>query len=156
MTELDGIDRKLLAELERDGRTAYSDLAEVVGLTPGGVRKRVMRLVDDGVLKVVGVTDPLKLGFEAMAMLALTVEGDPHEVADRLAAIPSVVYTVIGGGSFDILVEVLAEDTRHMSSVINAQVRAVPGVRSLTVFTYYSIHTHRFTWGEQQPPGGTS
>jgi len=155
MTELDDIDRMLIAALERDGRCAYSDLADVVGLTPGGVRKRVMRLIDDEVLKVVGVSDPLKLGFEAMAMLALTVEGDPQEVADRLAGIPSVVYTVIGGGAFDILVEVLAEDTTSMSRVINSQIRAVPGVRSLTVFTYYSIHTHRFTWGEQPAPGSS-
>ncbi|MCM0619498.1 Lrp/AsnC family transcriptional regulator [Nocardioides bruguierae] len=151
--DLDDVDRKIIGALERDGRTGYRELADVVGLTPGGVRKRVMRLIEEEVLKVVGITDPLKIGFEAMAMLALTVEGDPYEIADKLSAIPQVVYVVIGAGPFDVLVEVLAEDTRHLSTVINREVRAVPGVRSLTTFTYHDIHTHRFTWGEQQVDG---
>ncbi len=152
MIELDDIDRRLVAALERDGRAAYSELADLVGLTAGGVRKRVMRLVEDGVVRIVGITDPLKLGFEAMALLAVSVSGDPYAIADEVSAIPNVAYVVIGGGACDLLVEVYAEDTREISRVINAQVRAVPGVRELSVFTYYDIHTHRFTWAEQLLP----
>lgn len=152
MTDLDDVDRRLIAALERDGRSAYRELADMVGLTAGGVRKRVMKLVDDGIIKIIGITDPLKLGFESMAMLALTVEGDPTEIADRISEVPNVAYVVIGGGDFDILVEVYAEDTTHISKVINARIRAVPGVKSLKVFTYFDIHTHRFTWAEQMLP----
>ncbi|MDO9396289.1 MAG: Lrp/AsnC family transcriptional regulator [Herbiconiux sp.] len=152
MPELDRIDRIIIGALESDGRRPYNELAELVGLTPGGVRKRVMRLIEDGTLKVIGVTDPLRLGFEAMAVLNITVEGDPYEIADALAAIPQVVYVVVGGGGFDILAEVLAKDSQHLGQVVSGTVRAIPGVKSLTVFTYYTIHTHRFTWGEEPLP----
>lgn len=152
MSDLDDIDHQLIAALERDGRCAYRELAELVGLTAGGVRKRVMRLVEDEVIKIIGITDPLKLGFESMALLFVSVEGDPYTVADELSAIPNVAYVVIGAGACDILVEVYAQDTKQISRVINQDVRAVPGVRSLSVFTYYGIHTHRFTWAEQLLP----
>ena len=61
-TPLDDTDRQLIEALQRDGRASYADLAELVTLSPAATRLRVQRLLDAGVVKVVGVTDPLALG----------------------------------------------------------------------------------------------
>jgi Lrp/AsnC family transcriptional regulator, regulator for asnA, asnC and gidA len=144
---LDDIDRTLINELQRDGRASYADLADLVGLSPAATRLRVQRLLDAGVVQVVGVTDPLALGYPVMAALGVRVERNVRAVADRIAAIQGVIYVVFTSGGFDLLVEVLCEDSSRLLHVIDDEVRAIEGVRSVESFTYFGIHTHRFVWG---------
>lgn len=144
---LDETDRRLVEALQRDGRASYAELADLVELSPAATRLRVQRLLDTGVVQVVGVTDPLALGYPVMAALGVRVERNVREVADRIAAIPGIIYVVFTSGSFDLLVEVLCEDTARLLSVIDDEVRAIPDVRSVESFTYFGIHTHRFVWG---------
>ena len=144
---LDEIDRRLIEALQHDGRASYADLAELVSLSPAATRLRVQRLLDAGVVQVVGVTDPLALGYPVMAALGVRVERNVREVADRIADIAGVIYVVFTSGSFDLLVEVLCEDSARLLTVIDDEVRAIEGVRSVESFTYFGIHTHRFVWG---------
>jgi len=145
--KLDTVDRTLISALQADGRLGYAELGELVGLTPGGARRRVVRLQEREILQIVGVTDPLKLGYSNMAMLSIEVDGDVADTADALGEIDDVVYVVIGAGAFDILIEVIAADPDALFDVITRKVRKVPGVARVETFTYYSIHTHRFGWG---------
>lgn len=144
---LDDVDRALIDALQRDGRASYADLADLVGLSPAATRLRVQRLLDSGVMQVVGVTDPLALGYPVMAALGVRVERNVRDVADRIAAIRGVIYVVFTSGSFDLLVEVLCEDSARLLHVIDDEVRAIDDVRSVESFTYFGIHTHRFVWG---------
>lgn len=144
---LDDIDRRLVEALQRDGRASYAELAELVGLSPAATRLRVQRLLDANVVQVVGVTDPLALGYPVMAALGVRVERNVREVADRIAAIAGVIYVVFTSGSFDLLVEVICEDSSRLLTVIDDEIRAIPDVRSVESFTYFGIHTHRFVWG---------
>src|SRR5258705_4284733 len=146
-THLDDLDRRLIDALQHDGRASYADLAELVSLSPAATRLRVQRLLDTGVVKIVGVTDPLALGYPVMAALGVRVERNVRDVADRIADIAGVIYVVFTSGSFDLLVEVLCEDSARLLTVIDDEVRAIDGVRSVESFTYFGIHTHRFVWG---------
>lgn len=144
---LDPTDRRLIEALQKDGRASYADLAALVGLSPAATRLRVQRLLDSGVVQVVGVTDPLALGYPVMAALGIQVERNVRAVADRIAGIEGVIYVVFTSGSFDLLVEVLCEDSARLLAVIDDQIRSIPDVRSVESFTYFGIHTHRFVWG---------
>lgn len=144
---LDDIDRHLIDALQRDGRFTYADLAELVGLSPAATRLRVQRLLDAGVVQVVGVTDPLALGYPVMAALGVRVERNVRAVADRIADIKGVIYVVFTSGSFDLLVEVLCEDSARLLQVIDDEIRSIDDVRTVESFTYFGIHTHRFVWG---------
>ena len=146
-SQLDDIDRQLIEVLQRDGRASYAELADVVNLSPAATRLRVQRLLDADVVKVVGVTDPLALGYPVMAALGVRVERNVRDVADKIADIDGVIYVVFTSGSFDLLVEVLCEDSARLLTVIDDEVRAIEGVRSVESFTYFKIHTHRFVWG---------
>jgi Lrp/AsnC family transcriptional regulator, regulator for asnA, asnC and gidA len=143
---LDPIDRQLIEALQRDGRASYADLAELVGLSAPATRLRVQRLLDQGVVQVVGVTDPLALGYPVMAALGVRVEADVRSVADRIGAIDGVIYVVFTGGSLDLLVEVVCADSARLFAVINDEIRTLPGVLSVESFPYFGIHTHRFVW----------
>ena len=144
--DLDDIDKRIVTELQRDGRISYADLGPIVGLSPAAVRQRVQRILDSGVVEVVGVTDPQALGYPVMAMLGIQVDGDVVKIADEIGAIDRVIYIVMSAGSFDLMVEVISEDTLGLLDLINSQVKTIDGVREVESFVYFGIHTHRFGW----------
>ena len=144
---LDDVDRRIIAELQVDGRRPYTQIAPSVGLSEGAVRQRVQRLVDSGVMQIVAVTDPRVLGFGRQAMLALRVEGDTRLVADALAAMPEVEYVVLTAGSIDVLAEVVVENDERLIELLNEKIRPLPGVRQTETTIYLRIHKESYQWG---------
>ncbi len=143
---IDETDRQIIEQLQVDGRMPYTRLAQLVRLSEAAVRQRVQRLVDGGVMQVVAVTDPLSLGRRRVAMIGLHVEGDVQPVSEAVGAMIDVEYVVITAGSFDLLVEVVAEDDEALLGV-TSRIRAVPGVRSSESFIYLRLTKQTFTWG---------
>jgi Lrp/AsnC family transcriptional regulator for asnA, asnC and gidA len=144
---LDDFDKRIIAQLQQDGRRPYTQIAPAVGLSEAAVRQRVQRLVESGVMQIVGVTDPRMVGFGRQAMIGLTVEGDTRKVADAVAALPEVVYVVLTAGSLDVLVEVVVEDDEHLLELLNNKIRAIDGVRDTETFLYLRIHKETYAWG---------
>ena len=68
---VDEIDRAIIEQLQADGRLPYTRLGSAVGLSEAAVRQRVQKLIDDGVMQIVAVTDPIRLGFRRMAMVGM-------------------------------------------------------------------------------------
>ena len=144
---LDAADKAIIERLQEDGRRPYTKLARDVGLSEAAVRQRVQRLIDDNVVQIVAVTDPLTLGFHRQAMVGVKTEGDINAVADTLSSIPEVDYLVFTSGSFDLLFEVVCEDDEHLLTLLNDKVRSVPGVRAAETFMYLRLHKQTYTWG---------
>ena len=144
---LDRTNRVIIEELQRDGRRPYGAIARTVGLSEAAVRQRVQRLRDTGVMEIVAVTDPLRLGFRRQAMIGVRAEGDLRIVADKIAEIPEVEYVVICAGSFDLLVEVVCEDDDHLLELLNSGIRSVPGIRATEAFVYLKLAKQSYSWG---------
>ncbi len=144
---VDEVDRRIIAELQRDGRKPYTQIAPVVGLSEAAVRQRVQRLVDSRVMQVVAVTDPRVLGFGRQAMIGFKVQGDTRSVADALAAMPEVEYVVLTGGSLDLLAEVVVESDDRLVELLNDKIRVLPGVRETETYLYLRIHKETYDWG---------
>jgi len=144
--DLDEIDKAILSELQSDGRISYADLGPLVGLSAAATRQRVQRLLDNQVVRVVGVTDPQMVGYPVMAMLGIRVDGDVRSIADAVASVQGVIYVVLSSGSFDLLIEVICEDTMALLALINDEVKGIDGVREVESFLYFGTHTHRFGW----------
>jgi Lrp/AsnC family transcriptional regulator, regulator for asnA, asnC and gidA len=145
-TLLDEANRAIIEQLQSDGRRSYAAIATAVGLSEGAVRQRVQRLLDAGVMQIVAVTDPLRLGFRRQAMIGLRCEGDLEKVADDLAAMDEIDYVVLTAGSFDLLLEVVCEDDDHLLEILS-RVRGVPSVTSTETFVYLKLRKQTYTWG---------
>ena len=143
----DDIDKALVTALQRNGRESYATLAKIVGLSEAAVRQRVQRLLDDGVVQIVGVTDPMVMGFQRWAMVGIVVEGDVRKVADQLTAIDEIDYVVLTAGSFDLLIEVVCEDDDRLLALLNDHVRSIPAVRSTETFVYLKLAKQTYAWG---------
>ena len=144
---IDDVGKRLIEELQRDGRRSYAALAKTVGLSEAAVRQRVQRLIDSGVMQVVAVTDPLQVGFPRQAMIGINCEGDVESVAEKIADMAEVDYVVITAGGFDLLVEVVCEDDDHLLDLISKRIRAVPSVRSTETFVYLKLRKQLYNWG---------
>ena len=144
---LDEVSRKIIEQLQLDGRRSYAAIAKVVGLSEAAVRQRVQKLLDAGVMQIVAVTDPLRVGFRRQAMIGVKSEGDLRLVADKLATIPEVDYVVVCAGSFDLLVEVVCEDDEDLFRLMNDTIRTIPGVRATESFVYLRLVKETYTWG---------
>jgi len=144
---LDDVSKAIIEHLQEDGRQPYATIAKQVGLSEAAVRQRVQRLLDAGVMQIVAVTDPLRVGLHRQAMVGVRVDGDVVVVADALAAMPEVDYVVITAGSFDVLVEAVCEDDDHLLELVGRRIRALPGVRSTETFVYMKLGKQHYNWG---------
>jgi Lrp/AsnC family transcriptional regulator for asnA, asnC and gidA len=143
---LDDISKRIIEQLQVDGRQSYAAIGKAVGLSEAAVRQRVQRLQETGVMQIVAVTDPLTLGFRRQAMIGLKCDGDLEKVADDLAAMEEIDYVVITAGSFDLLLEVVCEDDDHLLEILS-QVRGVASVRSTETLVYLKLRKQTYTWG---------
>ena len=75
--EVSELDKRIIEHLQQDGRRPFTQIAAELGVSEAAVRARTNRLVERGILQVVGVTDPLKLGFQQMAMIGIRCEARP-------------------------------------------------------------------------------
>ena len=144
---LDETSKRIIEQLQEDGRRPYAAIGKAVGLSEAAVRQRVQRLLDAGVMQIVAVTDPMQVGFARQAMIGVRVEGDISPVAEALAAMTEVDYVVVTAGSFDVLVEVVCEDDDHLLDLISKRIRAVPSVRSTETFVYLKLRKQLYNWG---------
>ena len=143
---LDGISKRIIEQLQQDGRRSYAAIGKAVGLSEAAVRQRVQRLIDGGVMQIVAVTDPLTLGFHRQTMIALKCDGDLEKVADELASIDEIDYVVITAGSFDLLLEVVCEDDDHLLEILS-RIRSVSSVTSTETFVYLKLRKQSYSWG---------
>src|SRR3954451_2190301 len=137
--ELSDLDKGIIKHLQQDGRRPFTQIATGLGVSEAAVRARTNRLVERGIVQVVGVADPGKLGFQ-QALIGIRCEpGRIVAVADALAALPEVDYGVITAGRFDILIETVSEDNEDPLRFLNDRLQRVEGVRDTETFSYLRL-----------------
>jgi Lrp/AsnC family transcriptional regulator, regulator for asnA, asnC and gidA len=142
---LDKSNRRIIEILQEDGRRSFTSIGRDLGMSEAAVRARVQRMTEAGVLSVVAVTDPLRLGFEVMALIAVQAT-DLTRVADEVSEWAETSYVVIAAGAYDLLVEVVCEDNSDLLRVVE-RLRSVDGVRSTETFMYLSLRKMTYSWG---------
>jgi Lrp/AsnC family transcriptional regulator for asnA, asnC and gidA len=127
---MDELDRLILETLQRDGRTPFTHIARQAGVSETTVRTRYSQLVEEGIVRVVGLVDPAALGFRAPAVVGVSVEpGRTAAVARAIRGLKEVSYLVATLGSFDLIVELFCRDLPHLTETVTRQIHAIPGVR---------------------------
>ena len=145
--QLDDVSKKIIEQLQADGRRSYAEIGKAVGLSEAAVRQRVQKLTDSGVMQIVAVTDPMQLGFFRQAMIGIRASADTRVLAEQLAAIDAVDYVVLTAGTFDILAEVVCEDDDELLELLNSRIRNLDGVLSTETFVYLKLHKQFYNWG---------
>ncbi len=146
VANLDDVDRDLIRHLQADGRTSYSELGRLVGLSDAAARLRVNRLTADRVINIVAVTDPAKLGLGFQAQLGMTVSDDVRKVAAEVGSHDDAVYVVMTAGRYDLIAEIVCCDSAAFIDLSNT-FRTLPGVASVELLPYLDITKQTYDWG---------
>jgi Lrp/AsnC family transcriptional regulator, regulator for asnA, asnC and gidA len=142
---IDALDQGIVEALQANGRESFRSIAARLGVSEATVRARYGRLCDDDILQVVGVTNPLGLGFE-QALIGVKTAGSPQPVADEISTWAEADYVVITAGQYDLVVELVAEDRRDLLELTD-RMRALAGVVSTETFLYLDLVKQLYDWG---------
>lgn len=147
---LDDLDKAIIKALQVDGRRPYAQIGRELEVPEATVRQRADRLISRGVVQVVGVTDPLAMGFRQPALIGLRV--DPariDEVAERVAALDEVTYVVMTAGRFDVICEVVCVDNEDLLRVLAESFGIIEGIRSTETMVELRFVKESYRWGSR-------
>lgn len=146
---LDRIDREIIKLLQKDGRISNTDMAKAIDVSEATVRTRLSRLIDDEIIQIVAVSNPLKLGFNVVGHLRVHVEiGRIDQVAQELKQIKALWFVVkTSGASTGIDAEFNVESMADLNDLVLNQVGTVSGVKSVETTLTLDFVKRRYNWG---------
>jgi Lrp/AsnC family transcriptional regulator, regulator for asnA, asnC and gidA len=131
MNILDDFDKKILQELEKDGRKPFSEIAKKINISNTMVHQRVNRLKENGVLKKMALElDERKMGYEwsAFTGLVLKKDSDSKAIIEELKNIPEVTECYYITGKYALYIRIVAKNSDHMRQVLYEKIDLIPGV----------------------------
>ncbi|MDI6847391.1 MAG: winged helix-turn-helix transcriptional regulator [Candidatus Bathyarchaeia archaeon] len=144
---MDEIDRKIISQLQLDGRTTLEKLAGITGLSNTGVKKRLNKLIRKGIVKVSTLIDVKNLDLQA-AIVLMEVESSEalNSLISRFRNCPRVVnmFTTLGG--YNLVALVVAEDRNTLESISieKCSLRSGEGVRRSEFYPISDIYYSSF------------
>lgn len=147
MTDLDLIDRKIVAELMRDATLPIAQIADKAGLSQTPCWKRIQKLEASGVLTGrVALVDPTKLGFGLTVFVG--IEAPDHSADWREAfsaavnAIPEIMEVYRMAGEIDYLLRVAVADMTAFDRLYKRLTDAVP-IKNVT--SHFAMERMKFS-----------
>jgi len=141
----DSIDEKLIQLLERDARQSSEVLAKQLKVSPATVRRRIKKLIQSGVLRIVALVDPQKVGFPLIAIIAFDIAHEKLEsVIQMLADRPEVKYVSTTTGRFDVLIQARFRSTEELSDFVQKELPNVEGIRDSETFVCLQVKKGRY------------
>lgn len=128
---MDNIDLAILKILQEDASIPFTEVARRLGVSESTVRKRVEKLMRDGVIrKFTIIVEPYKMGFNAVAIVGVDAEPSKIlEVSQKICELPEAKYVATSTGDHMIMAEIWAKDTRDLARIVSEKIGAIEGVK---------------------------
>ena len=115
----------------------------------GTVRWRARRMMNEGLLRIVAIPDPFRLGYRVLAFIHVKVEpGRQRQVIDALVGWPEVTYVSSLAGAADIHTQVVCRDHDHLFELLSDRIPAIGGVVDTETFTELRMHKVSYVYPE--------
>lgn len=144
---LDEINRKIISQLQLDGRTSLKDLSEVVGYTSMGVKKRINKLLERGDISVSALVNMESLNLcAAVVLLEVDSSESMNKLLKRFKECPRVVNIFSTLGGYNITAFIIAEDqsTLDSTSIEKCSLRSNEGIRRSEIYPISTVHYSPF------------
>ena len=142
---MDEVDRKIVVQLQADGRSSLEELAKITGYTSMGTKKRLEKLLQKRMIKVSALINPVSLGLHpAIVMLEMESAEAMQNLLQRFEACPRVIQIFKTMGGFNLIALVVAEtpETLESISMEKCSLRCSKGIRRSEFYpisdTYFS------------------
>ena len=137
---LDDIDRALIKELEKDARVSSDSLAKSLNISSTTIRRRTRRLIQEGIIKIIAVSDPKKLGFSVIVGIQMELEQKKIDsVSKELIQHPNVwnVWTVTG--RYNMSAMAAFRSTQEFSDFMRTVVGDLDGLKSVETYIFLDL-----------------
>jgi Lrp/AsnC family transcriptional regulator for asnA, asnC and gidA len=144
---LDATERRMVELLQEDGRLTVASLARTLGVTELTARRKLRRLLGDGIIQVVATVDPFDVGYETPVIIGLKVERAKLDaVARRLSDLPQVRYVGASTGRVDLVVEVVVRTNQDLSDFLLNELGSIDGVLDSETNLIVRIYKQSWSW----------
>jgi Lrp/AsnC family transcriptional regulator for asnA, asnC and gidA len=146
---LDDLDRDILEMHQRDVFFSYADLAEKWDVTVATIRNRIKRLKGAGVMDVILVMNPYKIGYNTFAKIGIKLETGAQfdDVISILLSIPGVTSVVMVAGRYDIFIDYVCKNTEEYRRFITEKLRRISGIANIESFIGLDLYERKFELG---------
>ena len=146
--KLDKVDCQMIHLLQKDGRMPNNAIAQELGISEFTVRRRLKRLLDNDVIKIVAVANPIDLGFEIAGNLKIKIDLKKAEsVLENLKAIDSLIWVALTTGGTDIDVDFVARSLNEFHELIFKKISKIDGVISTETSLMVDLVKDEYAWG---------
>jgi Lrp/AsnC family transcriptional regulator for asnA, asnC and gidA len=145
---LDPTERRMVELLQEDGRLTVAQLARALSVTEVTARRKLRRLLSDGVIRIVATVDPFDVGYETPVIIGLKVErGMLEEVAAAVSRFPQVRYVGASTGRVDLIIEVVTRTNQDLADFLMNELQAVDGITDSETNLIVRIYKQTWYWG---------
>jgi len=142
---LDKVNQKLIKELQNNGRQSYTELAKMLGVTEGTIRKRAKDLQKHNIMKIAAILNPYEIGYSFISIMALQVRmADLRQVGEMLAEKPNVYYLAFVAGRYDLLAMVMCRSPEELSNFIKEHISSIPSI--IRTETFVNLEVIKSPW----------
>jgi DNA-binding Lrp family transcriptional regulator len=144
---LDEVDRKIISQLQLNGRTTFRELGKIIGYTSMGVKKRTDKLLERGIIRISALVNPEPLNlYAAIVLLEMESADVMQKLLKRFRDCPRVVqiFTTLGGYNLIALVVAEDQDTLESISMEKCSLRSSEGIRRSEFYAVGNIHYFSF------------
>ena len=146
--KLDRLDCKLIRLLQLDGRMPNNAIAQELDISEFTVRRRLKRLLDNGIIRIVAVAAPIDLGFEIAGNLKIHIDLKKTErVLENLKKIDSLIYVALTTGGTDVDADFIVRSLKEFHDLIFKQISQIDGVLTAETSLLVDIVKDKYDWG---------
>jgi Lrp/AsnC family transcriptional regulator for asnA, asnC and gidA len=146
--KLDRLDCELIGLLQIDGRMPNNAIAQKLGISEYTVRRRMKRLIDGGIIRIVAVANPIDLGFEIAGNLKIHIDLKKTErVLENLKKNDSLIYVALTTGGTDVDADFIVRSLKEFHILIFKQISKIDGVLSTEASLLVDIVKDKHDWG---------
>jgi len=145
---LDLLDCQMIELLQKDGRISNTEIAKQIGMSEATVRTRLNRLIQDGYIQIVAVSNPIKLGFKIVGNIRIHVEIKKMEsIIKELKKLKPLWFIVQTTGGTGIDTEFVAKSLDELNELIFEKINKIDGVIKTETSLFLNYIKRQYDWG---------
>jgi len=150
--KLDELDRRIIEILQEDGRYTNTEIAQRTGSSEPTVRRRVERLTQNQVIRIVAVAEPYQLGYEVVAIIGIQLYHRFNTVIEReLGSMGEVRFAGVTLGTYDMMIEAWFGSNEELRAFLHERLFKIEGVLRTESLQVLKMIKYSNDWGILTP-----
>jgi Lrp/AsnC family transcriptional regulator for asnA, asnC and gidA len=151
--QIDLLDQQIIRALQNNGRKSNVDIAREAGVTEATIRKRLDRLLGEGIVHITARPDLARVGLETEALIALQVDlAHIGQIAEQLANLPQVRSVCYTTGEYDLFLEAAFASDQNLLQFLTSDIATIQGIRKTSTFHVLRRIKEEHQWMLPTPP----